>query len=497
MPADDELDPIDPTDPTDPLDRWLDRRIQLLPPPAGTFEQITRRAKRRKVRKAVVTAVSAAAVAAAVAVAVPAGLALHLGRSPSRGSMVAASSTPTPTGARGTRTPSPSKSAGRRATPSATATSSGAAGQRTAAPGPVPANFTPSSVTWDSATDGWVIGQAGTPGSCANSDPYICTSIARTDDTGQTWQGLPAPDTSGPSGPDGVGGLRFLNGTYGWAFGPQLWATTDGGQSWQQENTGGLAVTDLETVNGRAYALFGSCKAPTPTAVVDADCTSYTLMTTTAGSDAWTAVSGVPAGLSPGGGQSGSAVIELTDTAGYLVAPNGTLYSGPVDGGAWRATATLPCKPGAAASDGLPEQLMLAPAGYTTSGGTRLASVCVQTAPTGKVADVWISNDGGSTWSSAGPFGVSGLGDPASLTATSSGTLILATSNGIYTLPLGGAAWRAAALSDPSGKGDGFSYVGMTTARQGVALGGDPALHAIWLTTDGGQSWSVVPVTGS
>jgi len=487
MPADDE---------PDPLDRWLDQPIQLLPPPAGTFELITRRAKRRKVRKAVVTVVSAAAVAAAVALAVPAGLALHLGGS-SGGSMVAANSTATPTGVRGTRTPSPAKTAGRRATPSARATSPAAGGAGTAGPAPVPANFTPSSVTWDSASDGWVIGQAGTPGSCANSDPYICTSIARTDDTGKTWQGLHAPDTSGPSGPDGVGGLRFLNATYGWAFGPQLWATTDGGESWQRETTGGLAVTDLETVNGRAYALFGSCKAPTPTGIMDADCTSYTLMTTTAGSDAWTAVSGVPAGLSPGRGQAGSAVIELTDTAGYLVAPNRTLYSGPVDGGAWRPMATLPCKPGAAANDGLPQQLMLAPAGYTSSGGTRLAIVCEQPASTAKTVGVWISSDGGSTWSSAGPSGDSGLGHPASLTATSSGTLILATSNGIYTLPLGAAAWQSASLSDPSGKTYGFSYVGMTTALQGVALGGDPALHAIWLTTDGGQSWSVVPVTGS
>jgi photosystem II stability/assembly factor-like uncharacterized protein len=490
MPADDELDP---------LDSWLDRPVQLLPPPAGTFELITRRARRRKVRRTVVTVVSAAAVAAAVAIAVPAGLALHLGGSPSRGSMVAASSTATPTtGVRGTQTPSPGNTASRRATPPARGTSSGSASPGAAAPAPVPANFTPSSVTWDSATTGWVIGPAGTPGRCDNSDPYICTSIARTDDTGQTWQGLHAPDTSGPSGPDGVGGLRFLNGTYGWAFGPQLWATTDGGESWQRENTGGLAVTDLETVNGRAYALFGSCEAPTPTGIMDADCTAYTLMTTTAGSDAWTAVSGVPTGLSPGGGQTGSAVIELTGTAGYLVAPDGALYSGPVDGGAWRRVATLPCEPGPAANDGLPEQLMLAPAGYTSSGGTRLGIVCAQPVPpAGESIDVWMSVDGGATWARTGPSGVSGLGDPASLTATSAGALILATSNGIYTLPLGAAAWQAASLSDPSGKTYGFSYVGMTNALQGVALGGNPALHAIWLTTDGGQSWSVVPVTGS
>jgi photosystem II stability/assembly factor-like uncharacterized protein len=34
----------------------------------------------------------------------------------------------------------------------------------------------------------------------------------------------------------------------------------------------------------------------------------------------------------------------------------------------------------------------------------------------------------------------------------------------------------------------------MTSATQGVALGGDPSLNAIWMTTDGGQTWTVRPI---
>ena len=64
MPADNEHDP---------LDRWLNQQVRPLPPPPGTFELITRRARRRKLRKAAVSVASAAAVAAAVAVAVPLG----------------------------------------------------------------------------------------------------------------------------------------------------------------------------------------------------------------------------------------------------------------------------------------------------------------------------------------------------------------------------------------------------------------------------------------
>ena len=89
-------------------------------------------------------------------------------------------------------------------------------------------------MTWDSRSTGWIIGPAGTPGQCANKNPDICTSVARTDDGGQTWHGLPAPEHQ----PDGVTGLRFLNARYGWAFGPELWATDDGGEHWHQVNTG-------------------------------------------------------------------------------------------------------------------------------------------------------------------------------------------------------------------------------------------------------------------
>src|SRR6202020_2912049 len=99
---------------------------------------------------------------------------------------------------------------------------------------------------------GWVIGQAGTPGHCATQ---YCTSVASTTDAGQTWAGAPAPLTGAPDGASGVGQIRFLDGNDGWAYGPELFATTDGGQHWMKEGTGGLRVTALETVGSRAFAI--------------------------------------------------------------------------------------------------------------------------------------------------------------------------------------------------------------------------------------------------
>jgi hypothetical protein len=493
----------------DQLDQWLTEQVQPLLPPPGTFELITRRARRRKVRRALVSAASAAAVAAAVAVAVPVGLSLNLnpassaslssGSSPARvGAPARPSANGSPRSAVGAASPAPlSGTQSVQANPTATGSLS--------APGALPADFTPSSVTWDSLSSGWVIGQAGTAGHCANANPDICTSIAHTSDGGQTWSGLPAPSTGGPESATGVTGLRFLNAAYGWAFGPELWSTANGGEAWQQVSTGGAAVTDLETAGQRAYALFGQCSPPAGTSGdTIANCTSYTLETTVAGSGSWTAVSGIPAGLAPAGssaaGSAASAQLVLAASTGYLVAPDGTLYAGALDGSAWHTVAALPCTPGPAANSGLPGNVLLAAAGTLPGGAVRLALVC---APAAGDTVVYWSDDGGSTWAEQaglGAGGISSVGVPQSLAATSDGTLVLATTDsstgtgGIYLLSPKAAAWSASIRSTSAATAGGFSYVGMTSAEQGVALGGSASLHAIWMTTDGGQTWQLRPV---
>ncbi|MGH3246758.1 MAG: hypothetical protein ACRDOI_11180 [Trebonia sp.] len=502
MPADNELDP---------LDRWLNEQVRPLSPPSGTFELIRRRARRRRIRKAVISVASAAVVAAAVGVAVPVGMSLHLSTT-STNAGLAAGSSPEPSGGTaastlGTASKEPGQSASNGA---ATASSgSGASAPGLTTPGYLPPNFQPSSVTWDSLSTGWIMGPAGTPGHCgAQQDSSICTSIARTDDGGQTWHGLPAPDTGGPMAATGVTGLRFLNATYGWAFGPELWATDDGGEHWHSVNTGGLAVTDLETASGRAYALFSDCTPPAgTTGDTIANCTHFTFKTTTAGSDAWTPVGGVPVNLNLGPRERSSAVIELAGAtgndpaAGYLVAPDGMLYSGPLDGTAWHEVAKLPCSPGATNSDGLPRDLLLTPAGTTPAGTTRLAIFCLPSAAAAPA--VYVSTDNGATWAQQAHVGASvtvGIGSPQSLTALPNGTLILATEpgpsspGGIYLLPIGAPKWQPATLSSPSALTDGFRYVGMTGTRQGVALSANPKLGEIWMTTDGGKTWQARPI---
>lgn len=473
-------------DERDPLDRWLSHQVQPLPPPQGTFELITRRARGRKLRKLAVTVVSAAAVAAAVAVAVPVGFNLHLSTPPTRGRIAGANSSPAVSHS---QSPTGSGSPEKTASPATSATHPVIAPSSPS--GPVPKNFQPTSVTFVSSQTAWVIGPAGTPGQCANKNPYICTSIARTDDAGQSWRGQHAPDAGAPNGPNGVSGIRFLNDTYGWAFGPELYATDDGGNTWNQVDTSGMRVTDLEASDGRAYALWATCSDPSggPAADFAADCTSYTLMTATAGSNDWTPVpGGATSGLANGGG-SAAAVLGLTRSNGYLLAPDGTLYSGPI-GGTWSRAGITRCQPGyPPQANGLPGGALLA-----LVNPHQLVMAC-NGIPATTPPLVYTSDDGGSSWTQL-PSGswsrvrdLAGLGTMTSLAATPNGmTVTLATTTGIYVLA--GGSWEPSNATGAGAPEGGFSFVGMTTNDQGVALPADTSLHEIWMTFDGGTTWA-------
>jgi hypothetical protein len=175
----------------DDVDAWLGERIEPLPPPPGTFELIKRKARRRKFRKLAITAGSAAVIVAA-AVTVPQVVNLPV---------LNPNPTAAPVGAQSRSTvPSVSSSAsgnGRQAASSAVS----------AGPVPVPGNFRPTSVTFVGPRTGWVIGQALTPGHCATQ---FCTSVARTDDAGKTWTGVPAPMAGPADGASGLTQIRFL-----------------------------------------------------------------------------------------------------------------------------------------------------------------------------------------------------------------------------------------------------------------------------------------------
>jgi hypothetical protein len=472
-------------EPRDDIDTWLQERVTPLLPHPGAFEQIRRRARRRKAARAALTAAGAVVVLAG-AITVPRLVlnqvngtpqAVSGSTAPVRGQS-AAPGQPTATG-----TPGPDSTS---VTPAPTSP-------------PVPPNFQASSITFVSAGTGWVIGQAGVPGHCGPPSAYICTSIAVTNDGGATWHGLPAPVAGVPDGGTGVSQVRSLNGEDAWAFGPQLYATHDGGAKWTRIPTHGLRVTGLETLNGLVFAIWAQCSGTG--ADFAADCTSFSLYSAPANTDAWTPVPGMT-GLStsavPGQpGQPSSAQLVLTGARGYLLAPDGAVYSGPfVSGAAWRpalagnGTPVLGCgEPGPAQADGVPGSTMLA----STGPGPGLVELCLPQVPGGP-AVVEYSPDGGRTWTPAGT--APGAGSATSLSGTPTGQVLVATGSGIdVSATVAGAGnlrWRTR-VTGTSVPG-GFTFVGMTTSAQGVAIPADTGQHAVWFTYDGGRHWRPSPV---
>jgi hypothetical protein len=468
----------------DDIEDWLSERIDPLPPPPGTFDLIKRRARRRKYRRLAITA-STAAVIVAAAVTVPQVVKLPV-LSPSGTTGVAAGhpASATATGAGGTQ----SIAASRPPAPAATST-------QVAPSAPVPPNFRPTSVTFVGAGTGWVIGQAGTPGQCATA---FCTSVARTDNAGKTWSGVGAPLTGAPDGATGVSQIRFLNTEDGWAFGPGLFFTGNGGRSWSQVSTDGLRVTDLETVGQRVFALFASCTGGGTS--FGAACTDFTLYSSPASASAWAPVGASTTGLTDRAAHEAASLV-LTGSRGFLLGPGGAVYAGPVDGsGAWSQVNSISaaCPVGPVQPDGQPAGALM-----TAVSARELILACATGASQGAKGSgspvtqqklIFSSPNGAGSWLAMATAPRAGLA--TAVAASPSATVVLATDQGIDVLPAGDISWQTASLAG-GGPAGGFSYVGMTTDAQGVALPANPAPGTVWFTYDGGQSWQPSHLNGS
>jgi hypothetical protein len=253
-------------------------------------------------------------------------------------------------------------------------------------------------------------------------------------------------------------------------------------------------VTTLETVHGIVYAVWANCASTGPDFA--AGCTAFSLYSSPAGQDDWSPVPGAT-GLQASGGVPGSAQLVLTGTTGYLMTPGGQLISGPVTRPArWHAVTTLagvpaplPCAPGAAETGGHPLQAMLA------STGPGLVLLCAgQASGNQQAKTLYYSADGGRSWSPAGSAPARGIA--MSLSGTPTGPVLVATGSGIdFSTNAPGASgpltWRTGRGATAPG---GYSFVGMTTSDQGVAVPANVNLDAVWFTYDGGAHWAESPV---
>jgi hypothetical protein len=472
------------TEPRDEIDSWLSHEVEPLAPPPGSFDLVRRRARRRKLHQALLAA-SGAVVVVAGAVLIPTlGPGLLSGHS-SPPPAVAVPAAPSPA----TSKPTTSSASATPDTPSPSQPAIGTGLSNTTSGTSPPGNFQPTSITMVGGAVGAVIGQAGTPGHCGPPVADDCTSLAGTSTYGRSWYGVSAPITGIPRGPVGVSQLRFLNLDDGWAFGPALWETSDGGRHWSAVPTFGLRVVGLEAGGSHAFVLLASCQGNG--LAYASDCSTFSLYSIARGDAALQPVPlRFPPGLAAGGlgtaGHAASASLvirgdsaDVEQGTGYLLTPAGDILSGSVGGGAWTYAGKAPCAPGVAAYGGAPLGAQL------TTGDGELLLNCASGSGSVQPKQLWKSPDG-SHWTNVSQPPAAGRA--RALAATSAGQVVLATTAGIDYSP-DGITWRRASFTGGPPPG-GFSYVGMTSATQGVALPVSAKLGEVFVTRDSGQTWS-------
>ncbi len=449
------------TDPRDPIEAWLGADVELLPPRPGEFEHVRRRARRRKTMSAM-TAVAGAAAVIAAAVVVPQVTGVLQGN----GGPTSFHNTPA------TRTHH-TKPAGS-PTPRASVRPVPGPALPTTGPGALAAatRFQPTSVTFIGTSVGAVIGQAR----CKSA---ACTAVAGTADYGGAWSKMGAPAAGAPDGSSGVSQIRFnITARYGWAFGPALYATRNGGKSWYRERLPGR-VLDLATVSGHALAVVAQCTGGGAT--YWSGCTSFALYRTADGSKRWTPVPGAS-----GTGAEAPGGLQLAQSGVAYLLAGGHLFTGAVTGGAWHqagsGSGTPPCLRG-------PRQnaaSLLGPALLAPVSGTQVYLACDAAGSAGSAGrlTLYVSADSGRTWQVSGP--ITARGTATSLAAITGGAILLATTDGLY-YSTGGVSWSRAAVSGRAPHG--FAFVGMTTTTQGVAVPADQALGEVFISTDGGYTW--------
>ncbi len=342
-----------------------------------------------------------------------------------------------------------------------------------------------------SARVGYVLGTTAT---CTNAP---CTTLVRTSDGGRAWQAIPAPRVPYAEGLDGsspltgVSRVRFANGQDGWAFGPGLVVTHNGGATWQEVSMPG-AVTALEAVNGRAYALVASALSATGSG-------TFTLYSSPANRTDFKPLPGVSAtGFGPafpgptdpialhssGSSVAGFVLLALTGT----YPPRPALYA-TGDGVHW-APFPDPC---AVTGNSLGLTSFAMPDIAT------LDSLCSGNGATGSTQKEAVRTAQGQSVA----LGAPGLGgDGGQLAAPTTLDLLLATASAaswIYRSSDGGATWSTAAFYDDGGVG--FTDFGCTTATQCVAVHGQPRAQsqalgpdALIMSTNGGMTWHDVAI---
>ncbi|MGO9558817.1 MAG: WD40/YVTN/BNR-like repeat-containing protein [Acidimicrobiales bacterium] len=347
-------------------------------------------------------------------------------------------------------------------------------GARTAAP--VPKGFKANSITWLSSEQGYVLGTVP----CGTTK--VCTEVIGTTDGAKTWSevgAIKAPIANTALGGEGISEIRFATANDGWAFGPDLYRTTDGGRTWVPETIPGKGaqVLDLAANTTEAYAVVS-------------DCAHYCSKqfsfwrTTSLAKDSWAQIHlNLPGALSADVAVWGKTVY-LLDEYGQIRPHEDKLFAS-TDGLHFSAR-PAPCD-----TSPLPIELIQ----VVPSSATDVTLLC-DGDPATSQADKYAyrSTDTGKTDTSAGTMGLPGI--QAQLAVSSSGNIaVSAQSDGsfIFINDNHKTSWTQV-VGDSDG-GVGFNdVVYVTDSEAWVVYAPDErslSQGQLWETTDGGRHWNV------
>ena len=358
----------------------------------------------------------------------------------------------------------------------------GAGPGRAASPSTILAGFHAQSLSWVSPKHGWMMGS----GPCGQT---TCTTVVRTMDGGGAWKKLgtlDAPMTLEET--TGVTEVRFADDLHGWAFEPALWATSDGGATWQRQRLpgNGRLVLALAGDAHAAYAVVSPCR-------LNRVCRfPATLWRTTPGQGSWTQVSLTLPHLSA----FNTVVLAVHGVVAYLAVPSFLINVGAsvdsdvldvtADGEQWSSRPD-PCDPGNGET-----LTSVAPIS-----DTKVALLCQGNIGFGKAEKrVLRSNDTGQTTSPAGTMPLYGI--VTQLAAAPNGTLVASSSSigsWIYR-NTGGQSWTTSV--DEGDGGQGWNDIVFTSNEVGFVIHGPASCcggHGpgeLWETEDGGVTWAPV-----
>jgi photosystem II stability/assembly factor-like uncharacterized protein len=267
----------------------------------------------------------------------------------------------------------------------------------------------------------------------------------------------------------GISALRFANPSTGWAFGPELWATHDGGTTWARITIPGLPaagrIAALETARGTVHAV-----------AYDGE-TNFRIATSAIAADDWH-LSNLQ--LPVGAGPVPQIQLVLAGDAGWVLQNDRAVVNGArLVGGTWQSW-NPPCVD------------LAGPAVLAASSATHLIAVCDEglwSTPTGE--HLWSSTDGGVTFARVGgrlPINsVSAVATPDGSTIVVGGSK--SSGESLMTSIDGGRTWTSTLNAGMVQ----FAQLGFTTKTQGLVITSDTAgAGRMLMTHDGGRTWSRV-----